>query len=88
VRRRERFVQVQVHHVDAEIAGARHAPQRVHVGAVHVHQRALFVQDGGGARDVLLETPRVFGLVTINAATSSVTARDSTSRSITPVRST
>ena len=41
MRRGESFVQVQVHHVDAEIAGARDAGQRVHVGAVHVEQRAL-----------------------------------------------
>ena len=47
VRRGEGLVQVQVHHVDAEIAGPRDADQRVHVGAVHVDQRALRVQDLG-----------------------------------------
>ena len=47
VRRRERLVQIQVHHVDAEIARARDADQRVHVRAVHVDQRALGVQDLG-----------------------------------------
>ncbi len=41
VRRGEGLVQVQVHHVDAEVAGPRLADQRVHVGAVHVEQRAL-----------------------------------------------
>ena len=48
-------MQVEVHHVDAEIAGPRHADQRVHVGAVHVEQRALGVQDLGDLVDVLLE---------------------------------
>ena len=45
MRRRERLVQVQVHHVDAEIAGRVDAHQRVHVRAVHVEQGALGVQD-------------------------------------------
>src|SRR5271169_6041665 len=34
--RRESFVQVQVHHINAEIAGTGDAGQRVHVRAVHV----------------------------------------------------
>ena len=36
VRRRKSLVQVEVHHVHAEVAGTRDAGQRVHVGAVHV----------------------------------------------------
>ena len=55
VRRRERLVQVEVHHVDAEIARPRDAHQRVHVGAIHVNQRAFGVQDLGRLDDVLLE---------------------------------
>ena len=55
VRRRKSFVKIQVHHVDAEIAGAGDARQRVHVGAVHVEQRALGVQDFGDFGDALLE---------------------------------
>ena len=38
-------MQIQVHHVNAEIAGPRDAHQRIHVGAVHVDQRALVVQN-------------------------------------------
>ena len=38
VRRGEGLVQVQVHDVDAEIAGARLAAERIHVGAIHVEQ--------------------------------------------------
>ena len=55
MRRRERLVQVQVHHIDAEIAGPRDADQRVHVGAVHVDHGALCVQNLGRVDDVLLE---------------------------------
>ena len=55
VRRRERLVQVEVHHVDAEIARPRDAHQRVHVGAIHVHQRALAMQDLRRLRDILFE---------------------------------
>ena len=40
-------MQIQVHHVDAEIAGPRLADQRIHVGAIHVEQRAFGVQDVG-----------------------------------------
>ena len=45
MRRRERLVQIQVHHVHAEVARPRLAHQRVHVRAVHVQQRALRMQD-------------------------------------------
>ena len=55
VRRRKRLVQVQVHHVDAEVAGAHFADQRVHVGAVHVEQRALGVQNVGDLVDLVFE---------------------------------
>ena len=55
VRRREGLVQIEVHHVDAEIAGPRDADQRVHIGAVHVEHGALVVQDLGHAHDVVLE---------------------------------
>ncbi len=55
VRRGKCLVQIQVHHVHAKIAGARDAGQRVHVRAVHVQQRAVFVQDFGGLGDILLE---------------------------------
>ena len=55
VRRREGLVQVEVHHVHAEIAGPRDAHQRVHVGAVHVEHGALGVQNLGRLHDVLFE---------------------------------
>ena len=48
-------MQVQVHHVDAEVAGADLADQRVHVGAVHVEQRALGVEDVGDLVDLVFE---------------------------------
>ena len=47
MRRRKRLVQIQVHDIDAEIAGPRNAHQRIHVGAIHVHQRAFVMQDAG-----------------------------------------
>ena len=49
------FVQVEVHHVHAEVAGAGLAHQGVHVGAVHVEQRALGVEDLGDLVDLALE---------------------------------
>ena len=48
-------MQVQVHHVHAEVAGPHLAHQRVHVGAVHVEQRALGVQDVGDLVNLALE---------------------------------
>ena len=55
VGRREGLVQVQVHHVHAKVSGARFAHQGVHVGAVHVEQRALGVEDFGDLRNLALE---------------------------------
>ena len=55
VRRGEGLVQVEVHDVHAEIAGARLADERVHVGAVHVEERALGVEDVGDLVDLALE---------------------------------
>src|SRR5262249_55560408 len=40
----ERLVQVEVHDVHAELAGARDAGESVHVGAIHVEERAFGVQ--------------------------------------------
>ena len=62
VRSGKRLVQVQVHHVDAEIAGTRNARQRVHVGAVHIQQRALGVQDVRDLGDVFLEHAEGVGI--------------------------
>ena len=55
-------MQIEVHDVDAEIAGARDAHQRVHVGAVHVNLRAFGVQDFRDARDVLFEYAERVGI--------------------------
>ena len=55
VRRRESLVQVQVHHVHAEVAGPYLAHQRVHVGAIHIEQRALGVQNVGDLVNLALE---------------------------------
>ena len=56
------LVQIQVHHVHAEIAGARHAGERVHVRAVHVKQSAALVQDRGNFRDALFENAERAGI--------------------------
>ena len=53
--RREGLVQVEVHHVNAEVARTRLADQRIHVGAVHVKQRAFVVQDVGDAMNLFFE---------------------------------
>ncbi len=52
---RESLVQVQVHHVDAEVARTHLADQRVHVGAIHVEQRALGMEDVGDLVDLIFE---------------------------------
>ena len=44
-----------MHHVHAEVSGTSFSDQSVHVGAVHVEQRALGVEDLGDARDVVLK---------------------------------
>ena len=62
MRRGKGFVQVQVHHVHAEIAGARDAGERVHIGAVHVEERAAFVEDGGNFCDAFLEDAESAGV--------------------------
>ena len=55
-------MQIQVHHVHAEIAGTDFADQRVHVGAVHVEQAALGVHDVGDLVDLLLEHAQRVGI--------------------------
>ena len=55
MRRGKSFVQVEVHHVHAKIAGTGNARERVHVRAVHVQQRAMFVQDLRGLGDILFK---------------------------------
>jgi len=55
VRRRERLVQVQMHHVNAKVTGPCHTRERVHVRAVHVQQRVLAVKYFGNFRNLLLK---------------------------------
>src|SRR5712671_6242557 len=55
VRSRECLMQIQVHHVHAEIARPRDSRESVHVRAVHIQQRALGVQDLRDFRDALLK---------------------------------
>ena len=63
MRRRKRLVQIQVHHVDAEIARPRDAHQRVHVRAVHVdHARPWRAGSRATSRDVLLEHAQRVGI--------------------------
>ena len=62
VRGRKGFVQVQVHHVNAQIARPRHAGQRVHVRAVHIQQGALAVQDLRDFRNALLKNSQCRGI--------------------------
>ena len=81
VRGGERLVQVEVHHVEAHVAGPRHAHQRVEVGAVVVQKRAASWARRAISRMSFSNTPRVFGLVIITAATvpSSRAAKSPTS---------
>ena len=44
-----------VHYVDAEIAGANFADERIHVCAIHVKQATLGVKNVGNLVDFLLE---------------------------------
>ena len=55
-------MQVQVHHVHAEVAGPHLAHQRIHVGAIHVHQRAFGMQHVGNLVDLLLEDAEGVGI--------------------------
>ncbi len=62
VRSREGLVQIQVHHVDTEVAGTDFANQGIHVGAVHVKQAALGMHDLGNLVDLLLEHSQRVGI--------------------------
>ena len=69
VRRREGLVQVEVADVEAEVARARDAEDRVEVGAVHVDLHALGVAHLGDLVDARLEHARAcWAAVIMNAA--------------------
>ena len=55
VRDGEGLVQVQVAHVGADVAGAAEADLGVHVGAVHINQPAVLVDDAADVLDGFLE---------------------------------
>ena len=52
VRCRERLVQIDMQHVDAEIAGPRDSHHRIQIRAVHVNQRAVRVEKPGNLGDL------------------------------------
>ena len=55
VGRREGFMEIEVHHVEAHVAGTDRSEQRVHVRAVVIEQAAAFVDHGRDFLDVLFE---------------------------------
>ena len=55
MRRAERFMQIQVHHVHARVPGPHNTGQCVHVRAVHVQQRAFGMQNFRNFRNTLFE---------------------------------
>ena len=62
MRRRERLVEVEVHDVDAQVAGAGDAQDRVEVGAIVVDQPAGFVYQPDDLVDALVpQAKRVWG---------------------------
>ena len=68
VGRGEGLVQVEVHHVDARVAGAELAHHGVEVGAVHVDQRRpRRARSRRSRRCAVSNSPRVLGLVTMIA---------------------
>ena len=62
MRRGERLVQVDVHHVEAHIAGATRSEHRVEVRSVVVHQAAAAVDELGNLRDACLEEAQRVGV--------------------------
>ena len=60
-------MQVEVHNVEAHIAGAHHAQERVHIGAVVVEQAAAFVHQGCDFLDIALEEAQGVGVGHHNA---------------------
>ena len=55
VRNRERLVRVEMHEIEAHVARARVAHQRVGVGAVVVHQPAGRMHGGSDLDDAIFE---------------------------------
>ena len=55
-------MQIDVHHIHAEIAWTGDAYQRVHVRAVHIEERSLGVQDFRDLWNTLLEDTQRLGI--------------------------
>ncbi len=55
-------MQVEVHHIDAHIAGAQDAQQGVHVGAIAIDQPAAIVDSLDDMLKVLIEEPQRVGV--------------------------
>ncbi len=55
-------MQIEMQHVHAEVAGARDADERVHVGAIHVEHGAFGVQNLGDVNDVVFEDAERVGV--------------------------
>ncbi len=55
MRRAERLVQVEMHHIEAEVPWARDPKNGVHVGAIHVDQAAPLVDDARHFQHFVLE---------------------------------
>src|SRR3954462_11800454 len=53
--RRKCLMEIQGHHIHAEVAGTRLTAQRVHVGAIHIKERAFVVQHIGDAVNLFFE---------------------------------
>jgi hypothetical protein len=62
MRRRKGFVQVDMHRVDAEIAGARLAHDRVEIGAVAIEERTGLMNSLSDRRDLAFEQPAGVGI--------------------------
>jgi hypothetical protein len=62
VGRAEGLVQVEVHHVDPDVARTHDPEQGVHIGAVAVHQPAAAVDDLDDLLDLLLEQAQRVGV--------------------------
>ena len=55
-------MQVEVHHIDAQVARAHNAQQGVQVGAIAVHQAARLVHQPRHLFHILIEQPQRVGV--------------------------
>src|SRR6185369_17300670 len=53
--RREGLMEIQMNYVDAHIAGASNADERIHIGAIHVNQTTGVMNDAANLLNVLLK---------------------------------